>query len=65
MICEIPNVALWDAAGNCFNLDETEELSKIHYAFFCSSFFFPLLRQDGEVAVTHFTLNKIRLSVSE
>lgn len=42
MICEIPNVALWDAAGNCFNLDEPEELSKIHYAFFFLLFlFFP------------------------
>lgn len=41
MICEIPNVALWDAAGNCFNLDEPEELSKIHYAFFPPFSFFP------------------------
>lgn len=41
MICEIPNVALWGAAGNCFHLDEPEELSKIHYAFFLLfSFFF-------------------------
>lgn len=40
MICEIPNVALWDAAGNCFNLDEPEELSKIHYAFFALLSFF-------------------------
>lgn len=30
MICEIPNAALWGAAGNWFYLDEPEELSKIH-----------------------------------
>lgn len=30
MICEIPNAALWGAAGNRFYLDEPEELSKIH-----------------------------------
>lgn len=30
MICEIPNVALWGAAGNCFYLDEPEELNKLH-----------------------------------
>lgn len=30
MICETPNVALWDAAGNWFYLDEPEELNKLH-----------------------------------
>lgn len=29
MICEIPNVAFWGADGNCFYLDEPEELNNL------------------------------------
>lgn len=56
MICEIPNVALWGAAGNCFHLDEPEELSKIHYAFFLLFFFFFTSTRTRKVTVAHFTL---------
>lgn len=60
MICEIPNVALWGAAGNCFHLDEPEELSKIHYAFFLLLLFIYFIfftsTRTRKVTAAHFTL---------
>lgn len=65
MICEIPNVALWDAAGNCFNLDEPEELSKIHYAFFALLSFFLYFDKKEKWLWHTLPSNKISPSVSE
>lgn len=65
MICEIPNVALWDAAGNCFNLDEPEELSKIHYGCFALLSFFPYFDKKEKWLWHTLPSNKISPSVTE